>query len=1503
MVRGRPRVRRRLYVPRARPRVRAVPVDARAARAAARDLVRAAARGAPVVPAGRVRPGLGELEERAIEAHGRNLVDMDGVLDIMGRRREDLAQFRRQAVPEEVQRDLDIFRRWRHERELPRDPTGPRLELTTARGRERTHTRIRRALDHGVSYHLRMTADQQLNVIPENIPTIIATSINGFQPRLIAEEHQTGRVQVIINATYQMIELDANRLRAGPGVANRMLLLSMDYRDGEPYDRWIQLMNHRLTTWINGNDSPPLVPRIFDMVFTIFPLPARGGCETRRWLTGQVKGAFHYKSPPSTGNNCLIVCLRKASESLSGIPNSIPSTVRSLLGIAPDVLISFSDATVMDKLATFYRVHLRVFDAQKRLLAEYNQSAGEVPCDVFFTVLDPTNMTAMRDESVMVFGGKSRQSESTSSRRWKQARPAQGHYALITEWIASQNCAACGQTYLRRHDCNSEVARYYQTMFGEGRYLRPNMKRVFRVAVEDASQICRKGIVFADFETMPSEDGLHERPYAYGVLNTDSLSDADYRLLLEPNRVLDTDRGRVLQLPTTYYGGKETLQHFAQHVMAPMQNQRLVFYNGSRFDVPIALAEILDSEDFLVHRILMSSGRILALLFISTSKVSQEVTQRLRDLDRLIERLRDMTDTTNRTAAQCLLPSYSMTVEELESDDFEDGVLEADESTVNLFMQDLDKKRVEYLMDENDFRLACDLSLAEINRKRIVDSRMNGKQEISYTYLLKIPSIDGKVRLSHIQKIQLSRCLRGTMQAIEQEVGFNSVWDTYLFTQPNSLSAAASSFGVPAWAGKGDFNHDLIHGEEDVTRYKSLIDIYLRKDLLALAILTVRFTTECCVTFQRAFKGQGFRTLVSPGDEKKQKVEVRGPNVLDFMTMGQFTFDLWKCWSPEAWRIQLLRLDQWKFAKQAIYGGQVHASMEEVNHFDNDSEKKFVFQLAEQWRRLEADRERLHKNIRTLPDGRMTERTPAEQREWEFLNSVEERLRLQGLHLYHRHPTNFNVKVDANSLYPSVMATEDYTTEMQWMDSKSLQAPGIAHRFNTQPESIERGIYLVHIWPNSRWTHPLLPYRACHDYKLKEEDGSGEMVYLAEHSLNSAHSRDVGLHWNTLPRVGFYTSIDLTYAIRHGARVERIYRALQSVRLGPIFREYIGFVSKQRQEASARGDKVKKEILKIAMNSLYGKMAQKAIFTRQRILYGVKDWVDFNQVCELVSCRELQDGRLLVEGTLRSVLHRGETIRKPYQVAAEILSFSKRLMNEAIRLFNPTFCEHVASYGDTDSISGPSWIERVFEEAKLMHPTALCKFKNEYNEYDAKGAVTRRGRCLYEKNHGLKDYGGLVVYSDGGFKSFLKAKGIPLGKQSYSLDETTGQVVGQGQIGRVIPISQFMDGDQVETTFLSFKRYLPNRVTSLSNGLLSAIQRQLVSRKMHKSGYDRWSTDPISRYRYPPGHPMQVTLDKEEEESNMELDEEEEETISDLLDQLASDESDREDDFKLLLLE
>jgi hypothetical protein len=254
----------------------------------------------------------------------------------------------------------------------------------------------------------------------------------------------------------------------------------------------------------------------------------------------------------------------------------------------------------------------------------------------------------------------------------------------------------------------------------------------------------------------------------------------------------------------------------------------------------------------------------------------------------------------------------------------------------------------------------------------------------------------------------------------------------------------------------------------------------------------------------------------------------------------------------------------------------------------------------------------------------------------------------------------------------------------------------------------------------------------------------------------------------------------------------------------------------------------------------------------------------------LTSCRELDDGRLMVEGELKSVRHRSQVIKKPYQVAAEILSFSKRLMNEAIRTFNPDFTEHVATYGDTDSIAGPSLIQEKFQQAGLMDANALCKFKNEYDSYDAKGRLVKQGKCLYEKNHGLKDYCEIVVFSDGSLKGFLKAKGIPLGKSFYEINEETGEITNKGKLERAIPLQEFIDGTSKETCFLSFKRYLPNRKTSLKNPMVCGIERQYATRELHKTPYDKWALDPASSKRYPPGHPLYSIFSvKEEDEVNL----------------------------------
>lgn len=153
---------------------------------------------------------------------------------------------------------------------------------------------------------------------------------------------------------------------------------------------------------------------------------------------------------------------------------------------------------------------------------------------------------------------------------------------------------------------------------------------------------------------------------------------------------------------------------------------------------------------------------------------------------------------------------------------------------------------------------------------------------------------------------------------------------------------------------------------------------------------------------------------------------------------------------------------------------------------------------------------------------------------------------------------------DINSLYPSVMM-QPFPLQMEQDKSGKLEGWGVARVRITIPE--------CRIAP--------LP--------VEREDGS---IYYPYGTIDG---KDSALNGEGQPRNGVYTFHELRNAVEHGARIETIYEAWNSIGADYPYRSFVKLLYEKRKQCS--DDDPFKLIYKLIMNNLYGQLAQSGTAT------------------------------------------------------------------------------------------------------------------------------------------------------------------------------------------------------------------------------------------------------------------------------------------------------------------
>jgi len=295
---------------------------------------------------------------------------------------------------------------------------------------------------------------------------------------------------------------------------------------------------------------------------------------------------------------------------------------------------------------------------------------------------------------------------------------------------------------------------------------------------------------------------------------------------------------------------------------------------------------------------------------------------------------------------------------------------------------------------------------------------------------------------------------------------------------------------------------------------------------------------------------------------------------------------------------------------------------------------------------------------------------------------------------------------DATSLYPTAMVENKYPMGIgRWLDN---------------PTDISKiGFYDVEVECNQDLIVPILPE--------KKPDG--------------------GISWNLKPKRGVYTSVDLQNALDNGYMITNFHKALVYDDSDDIFSDYILKCFKIKEDNEE--NPVLRQVGKILMNALYGKMLEKARFEESKLCNNVDDVYKFMEDFDVQDVMFIREKVVLV-GLPNTIDVRDLRVKKPSQVGSLILAYSRKHMLNAMTAICPKLDTHFFTYTDTDSLhihcsKLPGLKEQLWLEK------GLGKLSD-----DAKG-----GKIFREINLAPKLYMYLCLMPDGKIKNVMKSKGIP----------------------------------------------------------------------------------------------------------------------------------------------
>jgi len=296
----------------------------------------------------------------------------------------------------------------------------------------------------------------------------------------------------------------------------------------------------------------------------------------------------------------------------------------------------------------------------------------------------------------------------------------------------------------------------------------------------------------------------------------------------------------------------------------------------------------------------------------------------------------------------------------------------------------------------------------------------------------------------------------------------------------------------------------------------------------------------------------------------------------------------------------------------------------------------------------------------------------------------------------------FLMAFDATSLYPSAMYDEnsEYPKAESARKFRQEEEREIVYKFNTQTFRPKTGIFsVVFQYPNDMFFQPV-PIKD----KVKNQNNNSHVKVIRFRN---------GICYDVL------TSVDIQEIVRCGGKILHITDGIiyeKNYQVSP-FRNYIEKLFNLRKRYKTEGNTVGDELIKLLMNSLYGKTVQKDITTkyhlwnentlRKNFTQEVKDYEKLNDEQYLAKV-EMEDDEFLKTNIVKD----GKTSFMPSHLGSFILSHSRRIMNNFILEING-FKEKYIHYTDTDSIYISNELFNKLDAAGYVGGE-LCQGKNDY---------------------------------------------------------------------------------------------------------------------------------------------------------------------------------------------
>jgi hypothetical protein len=248
-------------------------------------------------------------------------------------------------------------------------------------------------------------------------------------------------------------------------------------------------------------------------------------------------------------------------------------------------------------------------------------------------------------------------------------------------------------------------------------------------------------------------------------------------------------------------------------------------------------------------------------------------------------------------------------------------------------------------------------------------------------------------------------------------------------------------------------------------------------------------------------------------------------------------------------------------------------------------------------------------------------------------------------------------------------------------DASSLYPASMNGIKQTQEDDTFKILYESN-YPNgkSRWSCDI--EKDFKDGKYGFYDISFETNKKLRIPLLLKHCKDGSLSHDLIDGRGVYTHLDIQFAIKHGYKVLQFHKALVYDSCTNPFKIFVDKFYKLKNEAEKTKNKVLRNVAKLILNSLYGKMLQQPHNEHTEFIYNLDQYSKFVNNYKLVDYVRL-DTCLILTGEAKEF---EKTVSKPLQLGAYVLAHSRMIMSKYMEAITPDLTEAPFVYSDTDSM-------------------------------------------------------------------------------------------------------------------------------------------------------------------------------------------------------------------------